>query len=76
MFEPACCIWWWGRISPNQPYIKGATAATISLNREREMTAQPISLKVVNTEGIKSGELKRGGGGESVHCRQFIIQKL
>ena len=22
--QPALCTWWWGRISPNQPYPKGA----------------------------------------------------
>ena len=31
--KPALGTWWWGRISPNQPYPKGAVSeATTSLN--------------------------------------------
>ena len=31
--KPTLGTWWWGRISPNQPYPKGAApAATTSLN--------------------------------------------
>ena len=32
--KPALCTWWWGRMSPNQPYPKGAApAATTSLTK-------------------------------------------
>ena len=32
--KTALSTWWWGRISPNQPYPKGAApAATTSLNK-------------------------------------------
>ena len=30
----ALCIWWWGQISPNQPYPKGAVPAATTLPNE------------------------------------------